>query len=94
MRKSGVLAVVLFLEVFNNVEIESHTGCSIHYLSHQCSVKSTIELLCEGYLPCVESFDSTFCLNLPGNREWAGGATGLAAELDADLDHVHRLDLT
>ncbi len=44
-------------------------------------------------LPKVEALDSTFRENMLGHDKRARGPAGLAAQLDSDLDHVHRLDL-
>lgn len=82
LQNGEVLTIVLLLlDVFGEVEVDSETEGSVDDLSEESRVESSVEL-----------FDTTDLVDLLGDVDGGGGTTGLRSELDADLDHVNGLN--
>ena len=77
----GVGTSVLFLEVLNQVEVDTKAEGTVDDLSHESSINSLVEFL-----------DATVLVDLLGDIDGVGVTSSLSSELKADLDHIHRLD--
>jgi len=65
LKNGEVTSVVLVdLDPFSEIEVNTETKCSVNYLPRDCGIDSLIE-----------SFDSSFSVDLFGDAEGGGGAT-------------------
>jgi hypothetical protein len=81
LHESSVIRSVLLFVILDHVEVNTETEGTVDELTHNGNFKYFIELFC-----------ATGGLDLASDREWGSRASTLRAELNAYLDHVHRLN--